>query len=160
MTFETALRTAGGTVAAAFRPGKQALKAEHRDLVRCKDSRRFTGGVDLDAALALQPGFEESNRWDYGLGYRLSNGSEAAIWVEVHPAHAGEVDRVIDKLKWLQGWLRASAPALRGLTQLFPGSPFVWLATGAGTHIPPHTPQARRLAQAGLGMPKRRLELP
>ena len=160
MTFQKAVDAAGDAVAAAFRPGKQALKAEHRELVACRDPRRFTGSIDLDSALADEREFADKNRWDYGLGYRMPDGPEAAVWVEVHPAHAGEVDHVIAKLRWLKEWLRRSAPALDGLTQRFPGSPLVWLATGAGTHIPPHTPQARRLAQAGLGMPRRRLELP
>lgn len=95
--------------------------------------------------------------WDYGLGFRQLNGQEVAIWIEVHTASTTEVSVVLRKHAWLRGWLRDEAPALDELTQQ--GGRFVWLATEAGVHIQANSPQARRLRQAGLDLPRRRLGL-
>lgn len=139
-------------------PDKQALKREHRAQVDCPDSRRFRGSVDLDTTLRSQhPG---SNRWDYGLGFSEADTSEVAIWVEVHPAQTSDVDTFLAKLDWLRAWLRNYAPALAGLSQrAVPGAKSVfWVATD-GVHIRPGTPQARRLQQVGIDLPRQRLTL-
>lgn len=160
MTFEEAVRAAPAPVSDAYQPGKQALKGEHRDLVICPDARRFTGSIDLEAALKRDPDTAPSNLWDYGIGFRERSKQEIAIWVEVHPASTTEVSTVLKKYNELRVWLRDKAPALNALSQGSSlGVNFVWLATGAGVHIQPGSPQARRLRQAGLAMPSRRLEL-
>jgi hypothetical protein len=160
MTFEEAVRATPGPVRDAYQPGKQALKSEHRDQVTCPQPRRFTGSIDLEAALLQDSATAPSNPWDYGIGFRERTGQEVAIWVEVHPASTAEVSTVLKKYGGLRDWLRDKAPALNALSQGSSlGVNFVWLATEAGVHIPPGSPQARKLRQAGLATPRRRLEL-
>jgi hypothetical protein len=114
------------SVAGAFQPGKQALRKEHRSKVICRDSRRFTGSLDLEHA--LPPAGAGERRWDYGLGFKEGRGRESALWVEIHPASTSEVDTVLAKLRWLRGWLRSQAPRLNALSAR-PGSrkAFFWL---------------------------------
>lgn len=147
MTFRKAV--AGANLHEAFREGKQALSNTHRTLV---DGRgRFTGSINLDEALGrAQP---DVSRWDYGLGYR--SGPERAVWVEVHPAHTGEVDTVIRKLRWLREWLHIQGRDLEGMSMAGHGSPWWWVATN-GVHITKTSPQARLLAKEGLPMPRER----
>ncbi len=160
MTFEDAVRKAPLPVCNAYQPGKQALKGEHRDQVTCRDSRRFTGSVDLEAAINVTQDQETMNPWDYGFGFRERDGREVAVWIEVHTASTTEVSAVLRKLEWLQRWLRYEAPALHGLSQgCSGGNNYFWLATAAGVHITPNSPQARRLRQAGLDLPRRSLKL-
>lgn len=158
MNFEEAVRVTPAPVCEAYRPGKQALKGEHRELIRCRDTRRFTGSIDLEDALAGDT--RVTNPWDYGIGFRLPGGSERATWVEVHPAITTEVSTLLRKLDWLRTWLRNEAPALGAISQ--PAAEietFVWIATEAGVHIRAGSPQARRLQQAGLRLPRQVLEL-
>jgi hypothetical protein len=144
-----------------FCVGKQALKREHRELITCVDDARITGSLDLDSALAAMPQYAQSNRWDYGVGHRLANGHECAIWVEVHSASTGEVGTVLRKLSWLKGYLVQECQTLWGMTirQDRKTKAFVWLASGS-VHINRNSPQARRLAQAGLDWPQKVLRLP
>jgi hypothetical protein len=100
----------------------------------------LTGSVDVDQALvASRP---DDNRWDYGIG--VKNGSEHVVWVEIHPASSHHVQAVIDKLKWLRGWLGSEAPSLRRLPPRF-----VWVASGK-VALTPNSPQRRKVAQAGI----------
>jgi len=160
VTFEDAVKTAPLPVSGAYQPGKQALKGEHRDQVTCRDSRRFTGSIDLEAALNTGQGQRAMNPWDYGIGFRERDGREAALWVEVHPASTTEVSTVLKKLVWLRSWLVQEAPALHTLTRSrAAGQSYFWLATASGVHITANSPQARRLRLAGLDLPRRTLEL-
>ena len=160
MTFEDAVKASPTPVCNAYRVGKQALKGEHREQVTCKDPRRFTGSIDLEAALVASQEQMSMNPWDYGLGFRERDGREIALWIAVHPAPTTEVATVLRKLVWLQSWLRQQAPALDALSQgRSSGNSYFWLATAAGVHITPNSPQARRLRQAGLDLPRRKLEL-
>jgi hypothetical protein len=123
------------------------------------DSRRIVSGkvpilgsVNLDAALRLH--YPNDARWDYGIG--IQKGKPWTLWVEVHPADTSNVDEVLKKLTWLKDWLAHSAQPLHNLTPQ--QSAYHWLATD-GVHINPNSPQARRLAAAGLTMPRRVLIL-
>lgn len=158
MSFEDAVKDAAPPLSTVFQPGKQALKGEHRQRVRCRVPSRITGSIDVDAALAdAQP---QASRWDYGIGYRPPHGDERALWVEVHPAATSDVDTVLRKLAWLKAYLRESAPALDALTVADAGSkPFVWLATGR-VRITPNSRHARLLRQSGLDLPRQVLDLP
>ena len=159
MSFKAAVRAAPAPVSSAWRPGKRALANVHRSRIECTDPRRLTGSIALDAALAHEVDHANEPRWDYGLGYRPSRGSERAVWVEVHPAATTNVGEIIDKLHWLRRWLGDEARELESLTVTDGHSrPFVWIATG-GVHIPPNSPQARRLSSQGLGMPRKLLRL-
>ncbi len=160
MTFEDAVRAAPAPVCDAYQPGKQALKGEHREQITCRDSRRFTGSIDLEAALKTGQAQSAVNPWDYGLDFRERDGREVALWIEVHPASTTEVSTVLKKLTWLRGWLRQETPALHALSQgCSAGSSYFWLATAGGVHITSNSPQARSLRQAGLDLPRQRLEL-
>ena len=150
MTFEDAVQAAPHPVNEAYRPGKQALENRHRNRVSCRDSRRLTGSIDLDAALAQQPGYASEPRWDYGLGYIPSRGPEQAVWVEVHSATTKEVSPVLKKLCRLQDWLNTEAEQLRQLTILADsGIRFVWIAS-SGDKINRNSRQYRQLSQSGI----------
>ena len=161
MSFERAVQAEPPPVNGAYRPGKQALENRHKNLVTCEDPRRLTGSIDLDSALAGQPGYANAARWDYGLGYRPpTEKREQAVWIEVHSATTGEVSAVLKKLQWLKDWLNAGAGRLRQMTDLAdPGIRFVWIASN-GVNIPPNSRQARQLNQKAIPKPMKRLSLP
>ena len=160
MSFKAAVRAAPPPVDRAWKPGKRALPRAHHARAKCEDAHRLTGSIDLDSALAKNARHANEPRWDYGLGYQPPHGAERAIWLEVHPAATSNVGEVIAKLGWLRAWLRDEAPRLESLTVTDSDIPaFVWVAT-AGVHIPPNSPQARRLYRHGLRMPRRALRLP
>ena len=161
MSFEKAVQAEPPPVSGAYRPGKQALENRHRNLVTCEDPRRLTGSIDLNSALARQPGYANAARWDYGLGYRPpAKRQEQAVWIEVHAATTGEVAAVLRKLQWLRDWLNDGAGRLKRMTDRA-GSDirFVWIAS-ARVNIPPNSPQVRRLSQSAIQRPRPRLSLP
>lgn len=151
MTFRQAVN-ATPSVQGQYRPGLQALSAGHAARIQCHDTRRLTGSINVDSA--LQSAEPNAPRWDYGIGYRRGN-YEVAVWVEVHPASSKHVTDVMNKLKWLKDWLRTQAPALAALTQ----GDYYWVSTGGTIAITPNSPQAKRLAAAGLRGPMRSLQL-
>jgi hypothetical protein len=110
--------------------------------------RKAQASVDLDAA--LQKSAPNAPRWDYGVD-AADRSRPTCVWIEVHPATSSEVKTVVEKLRWLQGWLRQS-DACRAATH-----EFYWVATEAGVRI--DTKRQRELAAAGLKMPKRRVVL-
>lgn len=148
-TFQEAVNEVS-SIADAFKPGLQALRARDRARVDARDPRRLRGSVDLDGALrAARP---TENRWDHSIGMRFDRG-ERPIFVEVHPASTSDVEAMLDKIAWLKAWLRDEGTALRDL-----GGPaeYRWVASGK-VAIRPGTPQARRLAHSGLTLPVSRL---
>lgn len=160
MSFAAAVGEAAPPLDSACRHGLQALKGAHRSKVRCKTPTRLTASVDIDTTLAGTAQHRTSARWDYGIGYRPAGGAERAIWIEVHPAATSNVDEVLRKLGWLLDYLARHAATLDALTIPDPTiKPFVWLSTN-GTSIVPTAPQARRLRQAGLDLPRAVLNLP
>ena len=161
MSFKRAVQAEPPPVNGAYRPGKQALENRHRNLVTCEDTRRLTGSIDLDSALARQPRYASAARWDYGLGYRPPAARrEQAVWIEVHSATTGEVSAVLRKLQWLRDWLNDGAGRLKRMTDRADSDiRFVWIASN-GDHIPRNSPQARRLSKSAIQRPRRRLSLP
>ncbi|WP_155815911.1 hypothetical protein [Rhodothermus marinus] len=154
MTFQQAVEQASPPVNTAYQPGLQALPKRARAKLKYRDSRKLTGSIDLDGALAdVCP---NAPRWDYGLGIADASGREQALWIELHPATTSEIGVVLQKLAWLKNWLRTHGKALGGITE--PGA-FYWLATD-GVHIQRGSPQARKLSQSGLKAPCRQLLLP
>jgi hypothetical protein len=153
MTFLEAVQ-ATPSVRTQYRAGLQALPGGHAARIRCGNPRRFTGSLNVDAALQIaQP---HAQRWDYGIGLRRS-GSDVAIWVEVHPASSSGVSDMLAKLRWLRDWLRNEATALQDL--LPEPSEYYWVSTDASIAITPNSMQAKRLAAAGLRGPTRVLTL-
>ena len=160
MSFKEAVLDAPSPVDKAYNIGKQALKGEHRKLVHCAETRRITGSIDLDTALAKLPEFAHQPRWDYGLGYQPTDGREQAVWVEVHSATTKEVSAVLRKLEWLRNWLEEHAEQLNRLTRLAKSDiRFVWIAS-KGVKITPNSPQARQLNKSGIPPVKKILKLP
>ena len=160
MTFKKAVEAAPHPVNHAYRPGKQALENRHRGQVTCNDSRRLTGSIYLDSALAQVPGYADKPRWDYGLGYKPDKGRERAVWVEVHSATTREVSAVLNKLQWLQDWLNSEAEQLKKMTFFTKDDfCFVWIASSS-IKIPKNSRQARRLSQSGISSVLKHLPLP
>lgn len=159
MTFRKAVEAAPQPVNRAYRPGKQALESRHRGKVSCADSRRLTGSIFLDSALAQEPGYTNKPRWDYGLGYKPENGRECAVWVEVHSATTSEVSAVLKKLRWLRDWLNTEAEQLMRMTNFSKGDVrFVWIASSS-IKIPKNSRQARQLSQSGISSVQKHLQL-
>lgn len=151
MTFRQAVE-ATPSVAAHYQKGLWALSAGDTARIRCANTRRLTGSVNVDSALqAAEP---NAPRWDYGIGYCRGN-NDVAVWVEVHPASSTSITDMLRKLQWLRDWLRTQAPALAALTQ----GDYYWVSTDATIAITPNSPQAKRLAAAGLRGPMRVLHL-
>lgn len=160
MTFREAVEDAPPPVNGAYREGKQALEHRHREHVTCADSRRLTGSIFLDAALAQEPNQVNAPRWDYGLGYMPEGGPEQAVWIEVHSATTREVSAVIRKLRWLRDWLNGDAEQLMRMTNATAEDiRFVWIAS-ARVNIPRNSPYARQLNTSGIGKVLRHLSLP
>lgn len=135
----------------AYCSGLRALTDGDRERIVLGEAS-ILGSVNLDAALRQH--YPNAPRWDYGIGIQKSK--PWALWVEVHPAGTSNVDEVLKKLAWLKDWLAHSAQPLYNLTPQ--QSAYHWLATD-GVHINPNSPQARRLAEAGLTMPRKVLNL-
>ena len=149
-------------LAGLARPGKSALTRDHASQLDCADSSRWSGSLDIDAALRLVGEHARANRWDYGVGYVDPAGIERAVWIEVHSAETSEVAVVIRKLRWLKDYLATHALTLRQLTLAGDDAQvarYVWIASGR-YNIPPNSPQLRSLATAGLNRPRGRLVLP
>ena len=160
MTFKDAVEDAPPPVKGAYRGGLQALERRHRGFVTCVDLRRLTGSIDLDKALAQEPGHADAPRWDYGIGYQPGNGPEQAVWVEVHSATSREVPAVLRKLRWLRDWLNSDAERLLQMTNSSAADRrYVWIAS-ARVRIPGNSPQARQLSKSGIGRVLRHLSLP
>jgi hypothetical protein len=152
MTFRRAVR-AVAQLAGAYRRELEALRNVDTPRVLYNKRNVLKGSVNLDEALKAQ--YHDSPRWDYGIGHYNGN-SEEAIWVEVHRASADEVDRVIRKAEWLHDWLSANARDLFRLTRDIDG--YVWLSAG-GVLFQHGSPQAHKLAQAGVRFPQKHLQL-
>ena len=148
MKFQNAVSNSRG-VEKACQPGLQALLERDRDRLSCDDTRKISGSLNLDAALATI--YPEQPRWDYGIGIKKTKTADRAIWMEVHPATAGEVKSMIAKLRWLKNWLQNYAPDLMGLTDR--NIPYVWIASGS-VSFQRNSSQARELAAAGIAFPR------
>ncbi|MBS3921050.1 MAG: hypothetical protein KG012_19420 [Deltaproteobacteria bacterium] len=132
-----------------YQAGLQALLERDKNRLSCNDPRKITGSLHLDVAVAQL--YPNAARWDYGIGIKKTEAKDEAIWVEVHPADANQIPRMIDKLAWLKNWLNGSAPNLMVITKN--DSPYVWVASGR-VSFQKSSPQAKRLALAGIKFPQ------
>lgn len=130
-------------LAHAYRPGLKALKDTDAAHIICEKKRLLTGSADVDTA--LKQAFPNMPRWDYAVGIKHDQNTDAVIWIEVHPASStGEVKTVLAKLKWLKEWASAAAPNLMRLHRKY-----VWIATGR-VAFSLYSKQRKLLAMAGL----------
>jgi hypothetical protein len=142
VTFKQAVEAADG-LADAWRAGFGALRTADKHHIGAEDTHRLTGSVDLDTSLKQTS--PNDPRWDYGIGHRPANlKGETVYWVEIHPANAGEVNRVLQKLAWLKAWLKESAPDLNAMRR-----EFIWLSSGK-TSFTLSAPQRKQFALQGL----------
>ena len=157
MTMFQQFATEAGLHASA---GKQAMSAGYRGQVTVAGRYRFTESVDLDQHFSnAEP---NANRWDYGVGFKHENG-EFIIWIEPHPASSSkEVDVILKKLAWLKSKLRSrDYDGLYKLTYAREDKnkrPFRWIYSGA-MNIKRGSKEAKRLAQKGMKLPERRIEI-
>lgn len=160
MSFQQCVANAAHqNVSGAFRPGLRAM-GTYSQKVLCSDTSKLRGSIDLDSALATDPAFAQSNRWDYGFGFGSNNQSEIAVWVEVHSAYTSEVSCVIKKKNWLRDYLISNCPDLWRITNVNGRvtAQFHWVASN-GVKISKNSPQARALATAGIPWPQNVLKL-
>ncbi len=150
MRFKNAVEKTEG-LAEAYRLGLRALKKTHRERITCKNTTNLSGSVDLDEALC--DSHPDDPRWDYGIGIRDSQSSDRVTWLEVHPASSSHIQDVINKFAWLKQWLSSSAPLLNRMP-----AEYVWVASG-GVHIPPNSPQRKKLAIQGIRFAGERLRM-
>jgi hypothetical protein len=136
----------------AYHHGLQAIARRYSGKIIAHRSQ-LLGSVDLDNT--LKDDYPDQPRWDYGIGVQR-DAKVAAVWVEFHPAETNKVDEVLRKLNWLRVWLRQHAPQLNQITPEVRA--FHWVATN-GCNVQKSSPQARRLFQEGLELPRKVLDL-
>jgi hypothetical protein len=148
MRFQAAVANSND-VRDCYRVGLQAIMEGDRNRLSCRHTRKISGSLHLDAAVAeLYP---NAARWDYGIGIKKTESKDEAIWVEVHPADANQVQKLIDKLTWLKNWLDNRAMDLMSITER--DLPYIWVSSGR-VSFQQTSPQARRLALAGITFPR------
>jgi hypothetical protein len=137
----------------AWKPGLQALRAQDRTHLKPEDTQLLQGSVDVDSALqAAQP---NAHRWDFAVGYLHAHWQKDFVyWVEVHTANDTEVKVVLDKLRWLKGWLAGEGKLLNTFER-----DFIWVSSGATTFTL-NAPQSKQFAQLGLLHKGRVLRIP
>jgi hypothetical protein len=158
MTLETA---ACPLIRNNLKIGLQAIKGEHRQAIKIGDPKRLQHSIDLEACLTpVAPGM---SRWDYALGWRTAKDADCCCFVEVHPANTSHVDDVIAKKTAIVQWLMSNAYEIIGLVKRsevsIGHSVWHWIATNASVSIQSNSPQARKLAQAGINRPQRQVAL-
>jgi hypothetical protein len=127
----------------AWRPGLQALKEIDRNRVDTVAPKRLKGSVNVESRLLpLYPG---ARHWDYAVGFApTGHDGEIIYWIEVHPANDREVTVVLEKLRFLQGWLRENGQRLEMLDWAF-----IWISSGKTTFTRTSR-QRKRFAEVGL----------
>ena len=147
MKFEEAV--ANSEARGSYRVGLKALTEGDRNRLSCQNTRKISGSLNLDSALAQI--YPNASRWDYGIGIRKKVSNDKAIWVEVHPGDGNQVSKIIEKLRWLKNWLKNNGGDLLTITE--GDYPYVWVASGR-VSFQRNSPQARRLALAGIRFPQ------
>jgi len=132
-------------LSSAWKPGLGALRARDRPHVKPQSPHQLSGSVDLDKALKKVQPHANSNRWDFGIGYRHTNRAKDFIyWVEIHTASQSEVDVILAKLRWLREWLQGDGRALNRFER-----DFIWISSGS-TSFTLTSPQQKQFALLGL----------
>lgn len=127
-----------------FCVGKQAIKSIDRGKVVETNNKKVQGSLDIDSQVKTL--YPKEPRWDYALSY-----DDKIYFFEVHPAETSEVDRVINKVKWLKCWLKTRAPKLDKLPKA--EHPYTWVQSGRYAILP--TARAKmKLSAAGLTIAK------
>lgn len=123
-----------------FRAGKQAVKGADRDKVDAAVKNKLQGSLDIDSQVeALYP---HEPRWDYALSY-----DDKIYYFEIHPAETSEVDKVVNKVRWLKSWLRKKATEIDKLPKA--EHPYIWIQSGRYA-ILPTAKEKMKLSVAGI----------
>jgi hypothetical protein len=131
----------------------EALRTQDKPHIYAEDTRKLSGSADLDAA--LQQHEPNAHRWDFAIGYTHINRTwECIYWVEIHTASQGEVNVVLEKLRWLKQWLRGDGQKLAPFER-----DFIWVSSGA-TSFTLTSPQQKQFAVLGLQHKGRVLRIP
>ena len=110
-----------------FRVGKQAIKSIDRSKVDAADKDKLQGSLDIDSQVkALYP---VDPRWDYALSY-----NDKIYYFEVHSAETSEVEKVVNKVKWLKSWLETKATEINKLPKS--EHPYTWVQSGRYAILP------------------------
>ena len=127
-----------------FRVGKQAIKSVDRSKVVATNNKKVQGSLDIDSQVkALYP---NDPRWDYALSY-----DDKIYFFEVHPAETSEVDKVVNKVKWLKCWLKTQAPKINELPKA--EHPYTWVQSGRYA-ILPTAREKMKLSASGIKITK------
>lgn len=123
-----------------FCVGKQALKSVDRNKVVAACQDKLQGSLDIDSQ--VRELYPNEPRWDYALSY-----DDRIYFFEVHPAETSEVDRVVNKVKWLKRWLKIHAPEIDRLPKA--EHPYTWVQSGRYA-ILPTAKEKMKLSVAGI----------
>jgi hypothetical protein len=142
VTFKAAVEQTPN-LAGAWEKGLGALRAEDKPHIRVENTRKLAGSADVDKALRrIEP---NAHRWDFAIGYQHANRTKECIyWVEIHTANDSQVGVVLNKLRWLKGWLANDGRVLARFER-----DFIWVSSGA-TSFTLTSPQHKQCAQLGL----------
>ncbi len=128
-----------------WKEGLGALRAEDKPHVKPQETSttRLRGSVDIDTA--LRPHDPDGHRWDFAVGYQHANRpDEFVYWIETHTGSDSQFRVMLDKLTWLQTWLKGDGKELAKFDRLF-----VWAPSGA-TSFTKGSTQVKILATKGL----------
>ena len=128
-------------ICSCFKSGLNALARQDKIKIRCEDTTKINGSVNIDKCLINQ--YQHEARWDYAIGY-----GDRCYFVEIHPAATSDVATMLNKLNWLKKWLKNQSSPLQ-----FNHAGFHWVASGK-VKITPNSPQARKLSSSGINGPK------
>lgn len=123
-----------------FCVGKQAIKSIDRSKVVAANNNKLQGSLDIDNQVKVL--YPDEPRWDYALSY-----DDKIYFFEVHPAETSEVDRVVNKVRWLKHWLKNKAPRINNLPKA--EHPFVWVQSGRFA-ILPASKRGKKLSVSGI----------
>ncbi|RRD80799.1 hypothetical protein EII14_00365 [Alloprevotella sp. OH1205_COT-284] len=121
--------------------GLQAIPSADRAKFKPINMRLLKASLDIDKS--VKDRYPEASRWDYAVEY-----AGKVYFVEVHGATEGEVQKVIEKGRWLKEWLRERAEKISDIKA---DAPFFWVPT-SGNQILKTSPKMKLLAQEGIAL--------
>lgn len=110
-----------------FCVGKQAIKRADRNKVDATIGNKLQGSLDIDNQVKVL--YPHEPRWDYALSY-----DDKIYYIEIHPAETSEVEKVVNKVKWLKGWLNTKATEINKLPKA--EHPYTWIQSGRYAILP------------------------
>lgn len=117
--------------------GVSAL-GQYKNKIKVPNEMKLEGSLDIDTStVKLYP---NDCRWDYAICY-----DGEVFYIEVHSAKTDEVERMINKLRWIQSWLINKAPEINKLTTKTK-EPYYWIQS-SNFNIPSHTRQYKMIIQ-------------